>query len=120
MGCPFDASLRFGFKLSKSEASKIEKKINKIEEDFPEDGDWQKLVGDFEPDVCCDEEDKKFYLKLSEVANASNCEFLAEVSEKDLSKARAEAHKIYDTSPFLKENFKKTDIKLLLISDYIG
>lgn len=120
MGCPYDASLKFGFRLTKSEANKIEKKFEKIEENFPEDGDWQKEVGDFEADIWSDDDDKKFYLELSEVASASNCDFLEEVSEKKLDSARKEAYKIYDTSPFLKTNLKREDIKLLLINKYIG
>lgn len=120
MGCPYDASLKFGFRLTKAEANKIEKKLEKIEENFPENGNWQKEVGDFEACVSSDEDDTKFYLEVCEVTSASNCDFLEEVSEKRLESARKEAYKIYDTSPFLKENFKRANIKLLLISSYCG
>lgn len=120
MGCPYDAKLAFGFKLNKSEANKISKKIDKIEESFPEDGDWQKEVGEFDPGVHSDEDDNKFYLELSEVVSASNCDFMEEVKEKSLESAKKEAYKIYDTSPFLKENLKREDIRLLLICRYCG
>jgi len=120
MGCPYDANLKFGFKLAESKASEITEKLNKIEEGFPRDGDWQKEVGDFEPCVFNDEQEKKFYLELSEVASASNCDYMEEVSESKFESAKKEAYKIYDTSPFLKENFKKEDIKLLLICNYCG
>jgi len=120
MGCPYDAKLLFGFKLTESKAKKIEEKLNEIEENFPENGNWQKEVGDFESCVSSDEENEKFYLEIHEVTSASNCDFMEEISENKFESARKRADKIYDTSPFLKDNFKKEDIKLLLISRYCG
>jgi len=120
MGCPYDAKLVFGFKLTESQANKIEEKIEKISDTFPENGNWQKEVGDFDGCVSRDEEGAGFYLELSEVSSVSNCDYLGEVSENKMESSKKKADKIYDTSPFLKENFKKENIKLLLICNYCG
>jgi hypothetical protein len=120
MGCPYDASIIFGFKLNKEEAGEITKKIRKIEDSFPADGDWEKEVGYFDAYIRSNENDTKFFLELTRVTSASNCDYVIEVGENKFEKAKQEAYSIYDTSPFLKENFKKEDIKLLLTSRYVG
>ena len=120
MGCPFDAKVIFGIELTKKKAGEITKKIDEIEKNFPKGGDWQKEVGDFECEIRSDENDSKFFLELVEITSASNCTILKAFSEYSVDSAKKEAHKIYDTSPFLKENFKIEDVKLFLVSMYVG
>ena len=120
MGCPYEASLIIGFKIEPTEAKKIEKKLAELEEKFPANNDWEKEIGTFDPYLRSDEDDSQFYLELCSINNVSNCEFIGKISDKSLASAKKEAEKIYDESPFLKDNFKKSDIALLLISDYIG
>jgi hypothetical protein len=120
MGCPYDASIIFGFKLNKTEAGEITKKIRKIEESFPKGGDWEKEVGSFDAYVRSDDNETKFFLELTRVTSASNCDYVVEVGENKFEKAKQEAYEIYDSSPFLKENLKRGDIKLLLTSRYVG
>jgi hypothetical protein len=120
MGCPYEADIIFGFKLTKSKAKEITNKIDKIESNFPENGDWDKEVGSFDSYIRSDDNETKFFLEITSVANASNCEYVVEVGENKFESAKKEAYSIYDTSPFLKENFKREDIKLLLTSRYVG
>ena len=120
MGCPFDAKVIFGIELTKKRAKEIADKIDKIEKNFPKGGDWQKEVGDFECDIYRDENETKFFLELVEITSASNCTVLKAFSEASVNNAKKEAHEIYNTSPFLKENFKIEDVKLFLVSMYVG
>jgi hypothetical protein len=120
MGCPFDAKVIFGIELTKQRANEIADKIDEIEKNFPKGGNWQKDVGDFECEIRSDENESKFFLELSSITSASNCTVLREFSEARINSSKKEAHRIYDTSPFLKENFKIEDVKLFLVSMYVG
>lgn len=119
MGCPYTSRLFYGIKLGSNEAKKISNELDKLNED-PNINDWETEVGNFECVVMSDENDKKHFLIISEITDVDCCEYVKEVKEKDLNKAKKEADKIYQTSPFLKRHFSKDKIVLLTTCEYIG
>jgi hypothetical protein len=117
MGCPYDAKLVYGIKLTSAEAKSLDKKFDKLAETVD---DWEKEVGEFESCTFSDEDGKKHYLELVDIESVSNCDFMSLISESALSNAAKEANKIYNGSPFLKKEFSIDQVQLLLICNYCG
>lgn len=120
MGCPYNTYLKYGFKLDKKQAKEIEKKLNDLEAGMTNFDDWETIVGEFEPFIASNESENKFYLELTTVSDVSSCQFIDTIPDGEIEKAKIEAHRIYNGSFFLKENFDINDIKLLLTCEYIG
>lgn len=117
MGCPYDAKLVYGIKLTSAEAKSLNKKFDKLSETVD---DWEKEVGDFDSDTSSDEDGKQHYLELVDIESVSNCGFMTPISESALSNAAKKVNKIYNGSPFLKKEFSIDQIQLLLICRYCG
>ena len=106
MGCPYNARFVFGIQITKEQYNNLN--------GLMEDDDYFKMNYDFD-------RNEGHYIDLDDSYNVvSNCSIVEELSLDTLQLAQKKAVERFKESKLLQENFKESDIKGLLICEYVG
>jgi hypothetical protein len=112
MGCPYNAKIVFGIRISKEKYKELAKQMD--DDETLNDDDY------FEMSYNYDKGDN-YYIELDNDYNyVDNCSYMEEISLSKIESANKKAESNFDKSKMLQQHFKKTDIKGLLICEYVG
>jgi len=101
MSSTYHAKLIYGFLLTSKQAEIISKKLEEENSKL-----W----------VSADEDNKYFYLEVLKIGSVDSYSYLTEIKK---IATREQAEKAFNKNSFLKKNFKKENMKLLLMCDYV-
>lgn len=123
MGCPANSNIEIGILISYKQAEKLKAELEKLNEQYPEDDDYQKFVGPIGEDNICMPcyGEGQCYVKLTPnyLYYCDNCSHAIGIDLKKIQSAFDEVWNKFFSIPFLVKHFKNpAKLSIILTCDH--